>query len=52
MQVATATLATPTLTTSSLASQFVLGGSTSESAQYNFVATDGEVTLDKVSFGN
>lgn len=50
MTTATATLGTPTLTTSSLASQFVLGGSTSESAQYNFIATNGDVTLDKVSF--
>jgi hypothetical protein len=51
MTVAVPTLATPTLTSDSLAAQFVLGGKTiGEVAKFNFVATDGEVTLDKVSF--
>ncbi|MCK9320951.1 MAG: hypothetical protein M0P32_02990, partial [Bacteroidales bacterium] len=52
VNIVNATLATPTLTTSSAAAQFVLGGSTASIAQYNFVATNGEVTLDKLVFSS
>jgi len=51
MTVATPSLATPTLASSSPAAQFVLGGSQGvTAANYNFVATDGDITIKEISF--
>ncbi len=50
MTVAAGSLATPTLTTSSTVSQFVIGGSTPPLATYNFVATNGNATITELKF--
>ncbi|MDE2030809.1 MAG: peptidoglycan-binding protein [Patescibacteria group bacterium] len=50
MTVAAGSLATPTVTTNSLVSQFVLGGTSPALATYNFVATNGDATITQLIF--
>ena len=50
MTTATATLAAPTLSSTSAAAQFVLGDSEAQAAKYNFIATDGKVVVNKLKF--
>ena len=50
MTTATATLNTPTLSSTSAAAQFVLGDSEAQAAKYNFIATGGKVVVNKLKF--
>jgi len=50
MTTAIATLKTPVLTTSSPAAQFALGGTEGVAAEYNFVAENGEITINELKF--
>jgi hypothetical protein len=50
MTVRPGSLAAPTLTTASAASQFVVGGSSPQLATYNFVATNGNANITELKF--
>ncbi len=48
--VKTSTLADPTVVANTPAANFVIGGTTATAANYKFVATDGDVYLNEMSF--
>ncbi len=50
MTIQTGTLATPTLTSASPVTQYVIGGTTAPIAEYNFVSNYGTAVIDELDF--